>query len=40
MSPVKNSVLHILGRDDREFKQGEIFLIKDELVKIPILFLI
>ena len=25
----------MLGRDDREFKQGEIFLVKDELVNIP-----
>lgn len=39
MSQLKNSVLHILGRDDREFRQGEIFLVKDELVNIPDTFL-
>jgi hypothetical protein len=32
MSRVKKSVLQVLGQDDREFKQGEILLVKDELV--------
>jgi mRNA-degrading endonuclease toxin of MazEF toxin-antitoxin module len=35
MPPLRNSALHTLGRDDREFKQGEIFIVKDELVNIP-----
>ena len=35
MSSVNKTILQVLGRDDREFKQGEIFLIKDELVNIP-----
>lgn len=35
MSRVKKSVLQVLGQDDREFKQGEILLVKDELVNIP-----
>lgn len=35
MPPVKSPILHVLGRDDREFHQGEIFLVQDELVSIP-----
>ncbi|OPX89564.1 MAG: hypothetical protein A4E53_01487 [Pelotomaculum sp. PtaB.Bin104] len=39
MPSVKKSILQVLGRDEREFKQGEIFLVKDELVNIPDTFL-
>ncbi|MCL6480053.1 MAG: type II toxin-antitoxin system PemK/MazF family toxin [Peptococcaceae bacterium] len=28
-----------MGRDEREFRQGEIFLVKDELINIPDTFL-
>ena len=35
MPPVIKSIQQVLGRDDRAFRQGEIFLVKDELVNIP-----